>query len=94
MATIYIRFFDKRIKEEKTVRMIEDGGLFKYRLWNITILYDDRDHTSKFKWGYQTSECVRHFFDEFELMKGVVNMSAVRLGLAFEIESYVIRECD
>lgn len=90
MTTIIIDYFDKRIQERRTIHMREDGGLFKYSLWDITLLYDNRTPASRYPWSCQKRKCVRYFCADFEVMKIIVNAWAEKLRLPFKLEYYGI----
>lgn len=94
MTAIFITYYDKGTEHFSTVRMVEDGGLFRFNLEGITILYDNRNPATKYPWGYQRGENVRHFFDYFTEMKKVVNNLAEWQKLSFKLESFMIREWD
>lgn len=90
MTTVHISFTDKGLKHLRSIAMSEEDGLFKLRLSDLTLLYDNRQPESEFKWGYQESQCARHFFKDFEVAKCYVNAWSIHLNLGFMIECYAI----
>lgn len=90
MTTVILNYFDKRIQNRRTGNMIEERGLFKYRLWNITIFYDNRTPGADYQWGYQIDNRARHFFESFEKMAEIANDWSERMKLPFKVQHYGI----
>lgn len=92
MRKVFITYYKGDAVNSTTAAMTNEEGLFKFPLDVVTLIYDDREPPTDFKWGYETLTPSRRFYRSFDKMAESVNIRFRQAGIPYRVVSFIMQK--